>query len=597
MSGNAVAYSDYLSAPAKFDRKQFFPEARRELVTEFLSLFHRYNYIYKPLTEGSWLSAKSEWRLTDSEILKAAACHHPKFYLGCRAAKSSRFAVLDIDAGSRYHNIKEVGKLTKVLNEAGMVPGALYRSSFSDGWHLYIYFLEPISSRDLRKQLINLLTLHDYSIAKGSLEVFPHPGEGSEGQGLRLPLQPGWAWLDMETAQVIEDRADLSPLEAVCRFLNDLNGDANSYNDFRNFKTYVEKLALRREAIAKLTRQETRGANVIPIKRVDRSHIQGEYANQVRSIFGATPPGINADVWYKGRRYYQSGLTAASQRADAVFALSHYFFYGDPSRSLPALGYGCEDERQWAITEVLAHKHNGLSKDINRGRPEAQLQIQRAANWRPPHKRGVDQKPYEDKVPISWKRANANKQVAAIGRIKDAVTRFIDRGHYFSIRDLIEAAKTSQKTLYKHQDIWKPAQERLNRDRFAAVSHKYNAVEGGVAAETPPLARSSLENMPPGRLAARRIVYEISSRARREQRLKSLSVQSENQTWKQSVDNADPKELETSSSEHLKASLVVLIHLQELAPSYEDLAYIQKIIRRLRSELEGRGLISGLAPP
>ncbi|HEY9870589.1 MAG TPA: hypothetical protein V6D08_15595 [Candidatus Obscuribacterales bacterium] len=45
----------------------------------------------------------------------------------------------------------------------------------------------------LRKQLVNLRTLTGFSVQKGVLEVFPNPGEGSLGYGLRLPLQPGWA--------------------------------------------------------------------------------------------------------------------------------------------------------------------------------------------------------------------------------------------------------------------------------------------------------------------------------------------------------------------------------------------------------------------
>jgi len=79
------------SAPtriARFDRKDHFPQGWETCVAQFLELFHRYGYIYKPLSGGSWYSADDKWKLPDAEILKAIACAHPKFFIGCRAGKS-----------------------------------------------------------------------------------------------------------------------------------------------------------------------------------------------------------------------------------------------------------------------------------------------------------------------------------------------------------------------------------------------------------------------------------------------------------------------------------------------------------------------------
>lgn len=584
--------SEILRAPAKFDRKQFFPMERQLLVTEFLSLFHRYEYIYKPVQGGSWLSANSQWKLTDTEILKAIACCHPKFFLGCRASKSTRFAVIDIDAGSRYHNAKELKKLQQVLESAGITPGALYRSSYSDGWHLYIFFDEPIGSAELRRNLVQLLKLHNYQIDKGTLEIFPHPGQGTQGQGLRLPLQPGWAWLDLNTAEVKEDRSDLSPLQALCFFINDLNGDTNSYKDYRAFKTHVEQLAARRESILARSRKDrSSSSNVVSIYP-NRKEPAGDYVTEVRAIFGKLPPGINPDVWYRGRLYNETGLTAPSQRADAVFCLGHYFFYGDPGKSLPALGYGYEQEREWAISVVLTEKHNGYSKDINKGRPEAMAQIDRAANWRPPHKRGIKHKPFEDHTPIAWKKENARRQIDARKRIKEAVQKLQELKQPFSVRDLKAQAKCSEHTLYRHQDLWKAAQEQLQANRFASVADKYNAVVGGVAAQTPPQLAVISENMPPGRLAARRIAYEITNRAQRDQKKREKTIQQEQErldrTWRQLVHQATPEDLNKAPSEQLKASLVALVHLCQFAPCHEDLVNVQDLICSIRDKLSCR---------
>ena len=95
----------------------------------FLSLFHRYGYIYKPYGSSGWLSANEEWKLTDSEILKAVAGVHPRYFLGCRAGKASKFAVIDIDKGSKYHNLAGIKKLCSVLEKAGILETNLYQSS------------------------------------------------------------------------------------------------------------------------------------------------------------------------------------------------------------------------------------------------------------------------------------------------------------------------------------------------------------------------------------------------------------------------------------------------------------------------------------
>ena len=186
----------------KFAREQFYPQGWEPCVSQFLELFHRYAYIYRPFNYDHWLSAKEEyWKLSDSEILKAVACAHDKF-IGTRAGKTTRYAVLDIDVKSKYHTQAQLDRLLRVLSQAGLSRTSLYRSSFSGGWHLYIFFDEPISSLDLRRELVRLLTLSDFVVDDGVLEVFPHPGTRSLGKGLRLPLQPGWAWLDKRTLEV-----------------------------------------------------------------------------------------------------------------------------------------------------------------------------------------------------------------------------------------------------------------------------------------------------------------------------------------------------------------------------------------------------------
>ena len=218
-------------------------------MSSFLSLFHRYAYIYRPISGGGWLSANDDWKLTDSEILKAISCVHPKFYLGTRCGKASKFAVLDIDASSRYHTKDGYKKIATVLQEAGIEEHTLYQSSESGGWHIYIFFDAPVSTRDLYRQLHHLFTLSDFTVEKGTLEIFPNPGKSSLGQGLRLPLQPGFAWLNPESMVSRDERDYLSPAEALLSFVRDMECTTNTYQSFHKLKALVEKIACSKQVI------------------------------------------------------------------------------------------------------------------------------------------------------------------------------------------------------------------------------------------------------------------------------------------------------------------------------------------------------------
>ena len=572
--------------PTRFARKDYFPEGWQICVGQFLELFHRYGYIYKPLSGGSWYSAEEKWKLPDSEILKAIACAHPKFLIGCRAGKASRFAVLDIDQKSKYHNKQSLDKLLKALCDAGLTRSSLYRSSYSGGWHLYIFFDEPINSADLRKQLITLLTLNDFHIGRGQLEIFPHPGgEGSLGLGLRLPLQPGFAWLDKRTLDIEHERHDMNATQALELFIDVLDGDANSYQAFRQLKAHVQELEQRKNTALRHGRGDA-SDNIIPLRRSKERVETGDFIDFVTGVFSKLPPGIIVDNWYKGRLYHLNGLTGPSQRAEAIECLGHYLFYGDPSRDLPALGYGYEQEREWAIREFLSCRHNGQSEEINRGRADAMAQVERAANWRPPHKQGVEPKKFKKVCPIAWVRANANKALDARKRISEALDEIKQTGRRFTKEDLRKAAKCSRETLYKHNDIWQKDYDDLADGLFAACTDEYNDVVGGGSTETSPLTPSSSEVMPPGRLAARRIAYEISMRnARQKDRQQKEAVRSQEASekeWMDKVNQLAANDPESLSVQELKTVLVTLLAYLAMAPNYESQSFIQARIDCIR---------------
>ncbi|MBX9691285.1 MAG: hypothetical protein K2Z81_02805 [Cyanobacteria bacterium] len=567
-------------------------------------MFHPYEYINKPLAGGSWFSANEKWKLTSTEILKAIANVHQTFFIGTRAGKTSQFAVLDIDDKSKYHNKRELDKILQVLSQAGLTRSSLFRSSESGGWHLYIFFDEPIGSMELRRQLVRLLTVHDFHIAKGTLEVFPNRGRASAGMGLRLPLQPGFAWLDKKTLEVEYERYELTPTKALEFFIDALEADAHSFADFRKLKAYNDDMETR-----KATSQAhalAHDSNVVPIKR-SLSSTAGDFIDFVSGVFHRLPPGIIVDNWYKGRLYHLNGLTGPSQRAEAIICLGHYFFYGDPSRNLPALGYGCQQERHWAIEKFLSLRHNGQSKDINKGDADALAQAERATNWRPAHRDGAETQKYSKVRPISWIRENENREADARERIQAALDELKKHQRAFTTVELQQSASCSRATLYRHQDIWRAAYEDRKNYRdlavgfFANCTDEYNGAERAGSPQTEPSSGPSQKIENPGLLAARRVADEISFRRQRDiaQKNKSETQQlaSSEKQFQSELDLLTTVDRNLLTTEELKARIVVLLHLVSRSPCEEQQKCAQKLLAQYRNSLAERFVQLRLYPP
>ncbi len=567
-------------------------------MAQFVELFHPYDYIYRTVSGGTWSSANEKWRLTDTEIIKAIACANESFYIGTRSGKKTRYAVLDIDANSKYHNKPQLDRLLHALSKAGLTRSSLFRSSFSGGWHLYIFFEDHINSALLHRQLVSLLKLSDFDVAKGTLEVFPHPGLASKGMGLRLPLQHGWAWLSKRDLEVEHERYEMTATKALEWFLDLLDSDANHLAAFKQMGARIEELE-KRKAAARAHGINDKPDNVVQIRRVAPLPVESEYTTFVGSVFGHIPAGMNVENWNKGRTFHKDGLTGPSQRAEAIFCLGHYFFYGDPSRNLPALGYGFEEERNWAIKEYLDARHNGYSMDINRGRADATAQVDRATNWRPAHKKSVEPKRYSAARPISWVRENANRKTDARKRIAEALDGIKKLQRSFTTVELQKAAKCSRETLYNHQDIWRADYEDLASGFFAMCTDEYNAVVEAACSESKPPSTFSQKITPPGLLAARRIIYELGMRTKRDIQTKKkvslVSYEAADKEWRDKVASLTGEVSFDMPVPKLNSFLLVLSNYLSLAPCEEDALPLQGFISRIRQELSGRS--PGPEPP
>jgi hypothetical protein len=511
---------------------------------------------------------------------------HPKYFVGTRAGKASRYAVLDIDNGSPYHTEKGFAKISALLLKAGIEGFNLYRSSHSGGWHIYIFFDAPVSSRDLYKQLYKLFSLHDFAVEKGKLEIFPNPGNKSLGQGLRLPLQPGFAWLNDHNLTVREERDELAPADAVIQFIRDIECSVNPYHHFHRLRAFVERMEASREEITVKAQMHFPSAEVVPIRPDLVPQGSTEAEQMVKQAFRKLPPGINCDSWVRGRHYFEHGLSGTGQRADAIFTMGHYLFYGDPERLISALGYGYEEERKLLIKEILKAKHNGQSKDISSGREEAKKHIERATSWVPPHRRNAEARKYESVVPISWVRNNANRATRAQKLIIAAVEDFCESNMQFSTRDLAIKSGVSTRTIAKYPQLWKPAMEKIRSGCLTGDLHEYNAVEGVTSSKSQPPAPYYPKDMPPGRLAARRILYELAMRDQQKsehnRRLAQLTQKSFSLKWRDGVDLLLERAGCTTSQRDLLVLQNLLTRELLVAPSEDDYLWLAMHISALK---------------
>ena len=215
MTGATAQKKATLGGPNRFDLRQ-----------ELLSLYpNRHRSILKPPGCQNWTTVSKHGYLSDETILKAVSGTENRIW-GCRWGEQTIFAVLDIDAKSQYHNELGLARLIHVLESCGIQLGSLYQSSYSGGWHAYIFFSDWVKSEDLQDYLNQLLKAEGFEIKQGQLEIFP------SNNGLRLPLQRGFAWLDA-SAQILIRRDELKADEAIYKFLQDSKNKQHNWEIVR----------------------------------------------------------------------------------------------------------------------------------------------------------------------------------------------------------------------------------------------------------------------------------------------------------------------------------------------------------------------------
>jgi len=208
-----------LELASKFNPLLLTPEAVAEY---FCSIYPRRDaFIWKLPGQGEWRKAKGP--LLDHQILGVVSDDGRGLFRGTYWSHLTQHAVLDIDEESKYHNRAELAKLTGKLAAVGL-SAKPYQSSDSGGWHVYLFFDDWSESSEVEQTLKTWLKAQGYSIESGQLEVFP------SGNALRLPLQPGFAWLD-NNCELIRKREEIGQDEALASFLCDLEENKRNWSE------------------------------------------------------------------------------------------------------------------------------------------------------------------------------------------------------------------------------------------------------------------------------------------------------------------------------------------------------------------------------
>ena len=416
----------------------------------FLSLYpNRHQGILKPSGCKSWVTLSKHAPVSDDTLLNAVGLADQAVW-GCRWGATTRFAVLDIDKNSQYHNELGLARLRHSLTSIGFDAPKLYQSSDSQGWHLYLFFSDWVCSDTLQKQLRQWLVAENYTVKQGQLEVFP------SNNGLRLPMQRGFAWLD-DQSTVISRREDKTTDQAITSFLDDLDAGAHSWE------------VLQRRIDSRLN-ELTRAAEVV---QTNRSEVSKEFEDDGFSAF-FTKAGMISEVYSFGQSYWVTGLTAPSQRHHAMLCLGHYLWYGDEQAGVRALpGVGRADERAAVIEAWLREHHNGYSQAVIRGDwNEISNDIRRACNWTASEGSEKPQESYQltdraiDRLigltkqtgrvwsSADFKKGNIKREETARQKIQTALMQLVDTGRRVTLRGLMRLSGCDHKTINRHVDIW-----------------------------------------------------------------------------------------------------------------------------------------------
>lgn len=411
----------------------------------FLSYYpNRLRSIFKRTSDSNWWERNKRKPLADSAILEAVSCELSLFR-GLRQGERTRFAIIDIDAGSAHHSVSEIARLRTALEEVGLEQSFLYRSSASGGWHLYVPFSDWVPSDEMARLLKKYLRASGFTLKSGQMEVFP------SGNGIRLPLQAGFAWLD-EQGEVVLCREELTVEQAIGLFVHDIESASNEwlYTKLRITEMLYDQAQDRKQG-------EASGHE----ERVSSEGFEHVFENR-----------LIKENYDKGRQYWVGGLTRKHQRHEAILCVGHYLWFGDAEAGIPAYPGSWNDRaRERLIRQWLEDNHNGFCNHINSGDWDTvDANIERAVHWRKDDTSArvsypLTERSRERLVQLArrtgrlwhmddFKKANEDRELDAREKIREAVQELLREGRRVSGRAIAQLTGCSRNTVKKHSDLW-----------------------------------------------------------------------------------------------------------------------------------------------
>lgn len=413
----------------------------------FLSYYPcRLRSIYKSPGAERWVTRNMRVPVSDNQVLEAIDSENGSFF-GLRWGEQTRFLVLDIDKDSRYHNLSSLEKILGDLADLGLAKTVLYRSSMSNGWHLYMPLAEPVPSAKASAAVKRHLKSCGYEIKCGQLEVFP------SGAGLRLPLQAGFAWLDDE-GRVALEREELTADEAISLFVHDIESNTNHFD-------YTQLRIIKQRPLDP-TNPQTIGDSGHS-DRVSTEGFEQLYSNN-----------IIQENYEKGRVFWSEGIRKKEDIHEAILCVGHYLWFGDSNLSIPAYpGTWNDSNRERLIRSWLDKNHAGLSEHINAGDWSfIEENIKRAVEWRGHSRPERESYPMTERarerlIQLSrrtgyvWtmellQKANEQSESEARQKIRDTVELFLVEGRKLERRAIARESGCSRTTVKRHSDLWLP---------------------------------------------------------------------------------------------------------------------------------------------
>ena len=406
------------------------------LENKFASLFP---YRYDPImgvgnsvdgTGVSWITAQKY--LTDNELFLNWS--HSNKFVGVTFGKTTKYALIDIDAGSQYDSHSQMMSIEAALSKVGINQVNWYKSSGSEGWHGYIPFNQVMGTWDVAVVLTQVLTTKGFTIDKGQLELFPNTKSwGSKYHSHRLPLQAGFEYSKEELCWFISDWEEAA-----------VENDADLFNSYRDearkwFKSY-----------------------------------KGVPKNTSKPPFAAK--GEKSTLWYNNlQATLKEGWTATSQTNSIIgdIAALHRVFTKASSVEELALMIIETATTLPGYEQYCNHKH-----EIDKRCTE----WSRCA-WKKYRPIGsANQKVYVKKT--EEENCNLTKLKEVRAKIADALVKIRESGFKVTYRLLASEANVSLSTINKHKDLLTHSNSSLDSSTVssldgAADSHQALAVVEG----------------------------------------------------------------------------------------------------------------------